>query len=333
MKQALVALVIAGIFTPPAAAADRPVRVAILELETGQVDGAVVGALSSAVAQEIARRPGFEVITRGDVKGFLSLEATQSLLGCQGDACYGELGQILDVDRLVSGTLVPLGEGYFVGLSLIDARSARVESRSTLRAASADALVEGAPSLVSELLSEPARLALTHQVSGARVFVDDALVGVMPLDPIPLHARGRVAVRVERADYPAWSAPAELTPGRTTRLRLDMRSNAELEARSRGRRAWGVATGLASLAALGGGAWLTVRGFALYDDYAAVPLRGADQRTLDGLAARSRDTLVGGYVALGVGAALLGTSLTLLLHDPWAARLEAGAGGGLAVRF
>ncbi|RMG15004.1 MAG: hypothetical protein D6729_12870 [Deltaproteobacteria bacterium] len=336
---ALVSALTVGLTSPGAAsaadsaAASKLQRVAVLDVEGSGAPPEVYRALTEALGSEISRREGFTAVTGGDISQILSLEAQRQLLGADANSDLSAVADLLDVDRLLRTQATRIGERWILVGSLVDPRRGEVVNRAS-ESVTGDvgAVMERLPAFVSTLLSIPARLELAGQVEGAKIFVDDALVATLPAGPIPLSRSGEVSVRAEASDHLPFAATVTLTPGRTTRLRLDMPSFEALEAASARRQAWAVGAGAGgvALAALGG---LAAReGWTLYGRYQALDARRTTQAEFDALAEQSRTYLGLGYAGLAAGAALLATGVYLFFVDPDAARLEvAGAGGGIHV--
>lgn len=334
-QRSLAPLIVLATLMPLAATAAEPTRVAILDLESREVEAKTIQTFTDALATELGAAPETQVISGNEMRSVMSFEASRQLLGCDGDSCISQLGQLLEVDRFVAGSIAGIGDGFFVSLSLLDARGARVVSRSSYRVEGGSGpLLASAKKAVSELLSLPARLHLTGQVPGGRIFLDEVMVGEMPVQELPYRGTGQTNLRVEHMDYPPFEAPVELTAGETTRVQLSLLSYGDLRRRSSRRRWTGLGLGLAGAGALAGGVLLSLDGWDRKRAYDQVDLRSVDQPALDGMGSAARQRIWGGNAALGIGGALLGTGLYLLLRDPYGARLRvSGSGGALTIPF
>jgi hypothetical protein len=318
------------------AQASETLRVAVAPVEARDVPADLVRAVEELIATELSRRPELSTISDEDVRRLLALVAQQQLLGGAGDESgLGHVADVLDVDRIVRGSLARLEGSWFVSLAMLDARDGQVVSRATRRVAGErDALIDALPVVVGELLEIPARVQLSRQVAGGRLYLDDAFIGEMPLSPFPVRGSGRASLRAEHYDHADFSTEIDLVPGRTTRVLLDMPSYAELQAASTARRrlAWAALFGGAAAGGLGG--FAATEGWSAKRDYDAMDVRRVSQSELDAAARRSAGLIWGGYAGLGVAAVLVGTGVYLLVDDPHRARLElSGGGGGLTVAF
>lgn len=312
------------------------VRVAVMDLTARGVPEDTAATVSEVLAAELGKRKDLDVITSSDVKSLLTLDQTRQLLGCGGDAaCFSQLGGLLEAERLISGSIGALGNALILNLQYIDTAEGQVISRASVQSAEGkEALAQAARDAAGSLLQIPARIHVYPQVEGARVLVNDQLLGVMPLPPAPYQGTGKAVVRVEHYDYPVAESEVELTPGRVSRVKVDMISFAELETLSARRATTGWILLAGGLAGLGGGGFLTARGWGLASDYQALDPRRTTQAQFDSMAADSRLNLGVGYTLLGVGAALGTAAVWLLASDPYADRLAtAGSGGGIVFEF
>src|SRR5437867_3391141 len=108
-----------------AAGAPAPaIRVAVMPVQTGE--GAVKDLsriLTDAIAAEVKRVPGTQVVTQADVQALLSLEKQRQLLGCAEDmSCMAEIGGALGVENLLLASVGKLGTSWLFHLKLIDVK-------------------------------------------------------------------------------------------------------------------------------------------------------------------------------------------------------------------
>jgi hypothetical protein len=137
-------------------------RIAVLPVPVGEgVPAGTAAAVAEAVAGEVRRNAGFEVITQREISAILTLERQQQMLGCQTNSCMAELGGALGCDRLVVGDLARLGESWLFSLKLVEVGKARVSSRADrrLRGGTIDDVLDQLPNMVSELLARATKSA------------------------------------------------------------------------------------------------------------------------------------------------------------------------------
>jgi TolB-like protein len=129
-------------------------KLAVMPIAAGEgVPASTAAALTEALAAEVRRRSGGEVITRREIETVLSLEAQKQMLGCQTDSCIAELGGALGVDRLVAGDLARLGESWLVHLKVVETGKVKVAAQSDrrIRGGTIDDVLDAIPPMVVEL--------------------------------------------------------------------------------------------------------------------------------------------------------------------------------------
>ncbi|MBI3184325.1 MAG: PEGA domain-containing protein [Myxococcales bacterium] len=308
-----------------AEASEGRLKVTVMDLAVHDAEREVAALVRDIAAQELAKASELEVLTHEDLSSLISVERQKQLFGCNEEAsCASQLGSVVQSDRLLKGSVSKVGGSYLVSLQMVDVHRGQVERRATFRSGgTTDALAAATRSAVAQLRQVPAKLHLYDQVPGAKVLLDDELLGTTPLSPVPVHASGEATLRVEHHDYPAFERRVSLVPGNTTRVRLGMMSFAELESASSRRRAWGYGSAGLAVAGFAGGGLLVGGGMTQWRRLDAADPRRVTQAELNGIADSARMQLATGYAALGTGAAAAALSAYLLLADPWREELEA----------
>jgi TolB-like protein len=129
-------------------------KLAVMPIAAGEgVPATTTAAITDALAAEVRRRSGAEVITRKELETVLSLEAQKEMLGCQSDACIAEIGGALGVERLVAGDLARLGESWLFHLKLVDTGKVKVVAQADrrIRGGTIDDVLDALPPMVGEL--------------------------------------------------------------------------------------------------------------------------------------------------------------------------------------
>ena len=211
-------LVLAALLAAAPATGELP-RVAVADFVSGATDNQTAQTFTRLIAAELARTGRFEVVSHDDLVAMAGMERWKQLVGCAAGTCLGRTG----------GALVASAQ-------MIDAARSRVSSRASRKVLSLDALGSDATALVAELLAENAVLQIFGQVAGGAVFVDDKPVAVMPASTIPLRLTGKHRLRAECSDCVPWESDVEFTPGRNTRVRLELEKFEDLESQARRRR-------------------------------------------------------------------------------------------------
>lgn len=319
----------------PAGAAPAPktatLRLVVLDVHGLEQAAQTAKSLTPVVVQELARTGMFALVSREEIARLLEHAADKQALGCAVEAeCLVELGQALQADKLVAGSLGRLGGTYVLTLQLLDVKAARVDKRvERSLSGAADGLLNEARSatrqLVSELLAERAgTLTVQGTEKGADVFLDDVLIGTTPLPAFQL-AGGWHRIRVEKRGFVPFARDWRVTPHEAATLPYALVPSAEfIAAYTRKAKTYrGLAYGFSALAlaSLGTAIGLEVWNDHRYrNDYR--PRRRAYLADPQGAAAGERDSIN----ALGRSIDRVGVA--------WACMYAlAGASTGLALYF
>jgi TolB-like protein len=124
-------LLVAALLVPVAAtAAQKKVRVAVMEFRPLGTEQAKADLLSEIALTRASMMRGFEVIGRSDIASMIGFEKQKAVVGCSDDyGCLAEVGGALGVDLVMVGTLGRLGSLYRIDLKLVDTKKARVRGR------------------------------------------------------------------------------------------------------------------------------------------------------------------------------------------------------------
>lgn len=134
---------------PPAPPAADPVpstvRLLILDVAHGEeVSASEASAIGAALGEAVRGPPNLEVLTGGDVRRLLELEATKMKAGCD-DSCLAEIAGAMGARYVLSAQLSRLSELHVLQLTLFDADEVRAVSRTSIREEGARALLEAVP--------------------------------------------------------------------------------------------------------------------------------------------------------------------------------------------
>ncbi len=169
------------------AAAPASPRVALMPLSGGEgVTEKTAETVTDAVAAELRRIGGYQLITGREISALLSVERQKALLGCQDTSCMAEVAGALDVDQIIVGSVARLGESWLLQLQRVDAHKATTLSHSNRRRkGGVDALLDELPQLAREVMGAPVAPAVaTVEAANAGQTVAVAQSAAKPL-PAP----------------------------------------------------------------------------------------------------------------------------------------------------
>ncbi len=152
------------VFTVALSAAGKPAQdielrdnyVAVFDLATQNVDSNILRPLSESIRRELVRSGKYKVINRGDMNEILGEQMFQ-ISGCISGQCTGiiEAGRLLDVGKIIMGSINVVGKTYYLSLSLIDVKTGNIERVSEDKCkCEVDDLIESSKRVIKRLMGE-----------------------------------------------------------------------------------------------------------------------------------------------------------------------------------
>jgi hypothetical protein len=100
--------------------------VAVLEFETEGLDNISSSALSSIVRREVRNNKEYRLIDRNMMKAVLEEQGFQQS-GCVSSECAVQVGELLGVQKMVTGTISGLGSLYLIEIFVLDVATGLIE--------------------------------------------------------------------------------------------------------------------------------------------------------------------------------------------------------------
>ena len=100
--------------------------VAVLEFETEGLDNISSSALSSIVRREVRNNKEYRLIDRNMMKAVLEEQGFQQS-GCVSSECAVQVGELLGVQKMVTGTISGLGSLYLIEIFILDVATGLIE--------------------------------------------------------------------------------------------------------------------------------------------------------------------------------------------------------------
>jgi hypothetical protein len=104
-------------------------KILVLDLEANGIDPDRAKLVNSLLPGAVARYPDLEVVSAGDVRKLVQLDADKQSAGCNADSCLAELAGALGAQRVVFGSIGSLGALTVIQLSLFDTKAATAVAR------------------------------------------------------------------------------------------------------------------------------------------------------------------------------------------------------------
>ncbi len=111
----------------PSLLRQEPVYVAVLELGAINLDRGDAQAMTERLRARMIEEPIFTVVERERMVTILEEQGFQYSGACTTEECVLQVGRILGVQKMVTGSVTRIGELYSLHLRLVDVETARVE--------------------------------------------------------------------------------------------------------------------------------------------------------------------------------------------------------------
>jgi TolB-like protein len=203
-RNAMPALLFYSLFFPTLFAAEvssqTKMNIAVSDLIGQGVDQASAAIISDRLRTELFNAGAFKVLERQSMQDILKEQGFQQS-GCTSDQCLVEIGQVLGVSQIISGTVGKLGGMFTLNIRMIDVKTAEIVYTTSIdcRCAIEDVLTNSVPSIAGKIaasvgkpitaapkappVSQPpptGSLRIQTAPPGAKIFVDKADRGLTP---------------------------------------------------------------------------------------------------------------------------------------------------------
>lgn len=128
----------------------QQMNVAIMELDAQNVSKGDAAVISDLLRGELVKIHAVNVLERQNMEKILSEHAFQQT-GCTSEECAVKLGKLLNVQRMVTGSLGKLGDAYYVTVRVVDIETGRVVGSDEIHASVVGKLTSQLPALATRL--------------------------------------------------------------------------------------------------------------------------------------------------------------------------------------
>lgn len=190
-------------------------QIAVLDLDPIGVSQAESQTLTDRFRSELVNTGRFTVIERAEMDEILKEQAFQQT-GCTTDACAVEIGKLLNVRRIVAGSIGKIGRVYTISLRVIDVESGVIVSTftedcpcplekvltSSMKKIAEKMAAGGTAGFSSgAALTGEGDIYLKSQPSAAEIFVDGKPAGLNTPATIRNVAAGEHLIKLTKGDY------------------------------------------------------------------------------------------------------------------------------------
>lgn len=105
----------------------RKIKLAVVDLIGYTLSPAEVSTLTQKVKTVLAKTDYFDLISTSDMQEILKAQDFQASGRCDETQCLVEMGKILAVEKIATGTIGIVGKKYSLSLRMVDIETARIE--------------------------------------------------------------------------------------------------------------------------------------------------------------------------------------------------------------
>ena len=232
---------------------ETPHRVAVLIMPTSDAETALADELSEIAIARMAEQPGRELVGLLEFRSRLGTDWRRATTCIHDPTCLGGVGVSLGAGTVLTGAVGKQGGHFALSLALVNVETGRTDARFFRETDSTvPALLRTLQEGLDDLLRPrpaPGRLRVKSDPAATRVLLDEAYLGLTPLDAQPI-AAGPHHLRLEHNGYFPLAMDVNVSPGQEIQIAAD-------SGKLRRRRTWAPAaaygTGVAAVLCLGTG--------------------------------------------------------------------------------
>lgn len=298
--------------------------IAVIDFEPRGMEAYEAAIIAERFRGQLVKSGLFRVMERGQMEAVLQEQGFQNSGACTDASCVVEMGQLLAVQKMVTGSVGKIGTIYTVDVKVIDIATGQIQMTHSedVRGSVEEVLLTAVPRISDHVIKETTSmgmtvgyLTVTSQPAGATVTIDGKEVGTTPVSKVESEA-GKHKVEVAMEGYVTQERTLTLAKGRTEELSFTLSPTKELLASQKEQASekrkkigsvlrWGgVALGVAGV---GAAAYFWIDADGKYEDYS----NGTDSGELPGMYEDASSSATYGNlsaVAGGVGLVALGVS-------------------------
>jgi len=192
--------------------------VAVLEFETEGLENISSSALSSIVRREVRNNKEYRLIDRNMMKAVLEEQGFQQS-GCVSSECAVQVGELLGVQKMVTGTVSGLGSLYLVEIFILDVATGLIEESEMFEhVGRVEELIKPLRDNTKKLfgdkssdLIENTFLYIESEPAGGMVYIDNNNIGSTPVKYKV--GPGNYKVIIKTQGYQDWMQMASVSLG------------------------------------------------------------------------------------------------------------------------
>ena len=223
---------------------DGKLRIAVIDLNhTGGLSQEEAITLTNRLRSRLVITNAFTVLERGQMEVILKEQGFQNT-GCTSTECAVEMGKLLNVQRIVSGSIGQVGKIYTVDISLIDIQTAKIEDSFIFdHSGEIGGLVKMMETVANDIanrvtgqepVEEPVKtgkIVVDVDPQKAEVYLDNNLAGSAPVSLKEVTV-GPHSIKVMSKGYDTEEKEIVVNTDKETKLKIDLKKLFKLSVNS-----------------------------------------------------------------------------------------------------
>jgi TolB-like protein len=294
------AFLIAGILfctVAPFAQTGKKISLAVHDLQAEGVEQSEAKLISERLRAGLLNTGLYRVMERGQMDAVLKEQMFQQSGACSDQACLVEMGQLLGVEQVLSGTVGKIGQTYTLAVRLIDVATGEILTalNSDCKCAIDEVMQTSTKDIVNQLVRKsgaPAGnitvppvppkpqfgfLSVESKPAGANVIINGAPQGITPFHSDKLEP-GKLTLKIELPGYKSLEERIKVLAGDTAfqsytlkALPVEPPVTAESPANKKTKSRWGIRAGI------GGGTLIVLGAGIFFNSQAQTKINAAAQ--------------------------------------------------------
>jgi hypothetical protein len=226
--------------------AQEKLRIAVMDFSTtGGLSKQETVTLGTRLSSMLVKTNAFIVLERGKMEQILEEQGFQQS-GCTTTECAVEVGKMVNVQKMVSGSIGKVGRTYTIDLSVIDVRTAQIE-KSFFQDYKGEIdglldIMQGIANQIADMATvKPAEiksfnLSIESDPKDAQLFLNDKKAGSTPFKSKAKEGL-ELEIRIEKPNYKVWVQKLTVTEDVKIKATLELTEEykQELAQKTRGK--------------------------------------------------------------------------------------------------
>jgi len=168
-RQRLLPLFLLALVLPSFAAAQNQGTAALLPLTGKQITQDEADILTDALIDELQKTGSFQMMERSQMDQILKEQGFQQSGACDGSQCAIEMGRLLGIQRMLTGSIGRLGNTYVLSARMVDVKTGAIlkSTSRNVKGSISDCLSDLLPGVAKDLAKGEARMAAKPDLTGS----------------------------------------------------------------------------------------------------------------------------------------------------------------------